>query len=115
MSIRRSALDGRITVSSSVTGGSVWSVDRIADVTGDGINDVLAGSWSNFVYCLDGVTGGQEHFDHVTVVDVLGDFWESHLFDHLKSPSALIDQRVGFIRVNIEFFDRTADDVQGLL
>lgn len=27
------------------TGGSVWSVDRIEDIDGDGYNDVIAGNW----------------------------------------------------------------------
>ena len=40
------------------TGGSVYSLDVIEDVNGDGFDDVLAGSWSNSVYCLDGTTGG---------------------------------------------------------
>lgn len=39
------------------TGGSVWSVSSIADVTGDGVDEVLAGSTSNDVYCLNGATG----------------------------------------------------------
>ncbi len=52
------------------TGGSVWSVARIADVNGDGINDVLAGSWSNTVFCLDG-TDGSEIWSHVTAGDVI--------------------------------------------
>jgi hypothetical protein len=32
-------------------------VSRVADLTADGINDVVAGSFDQFVYLLDGVTG----------------------------------------------------------
>jgi len=36
-----------------------WNVDRIADISGDGINDVIAGTLfsNNYVYFLDGVSG----------------------------------------------------------
>ena len=36
-----------------------WNVDRISDISGDGINDVLVGTLfqSNYVYFLDGVSG----------------------------------------------------------
>jgi hypothetical protein len=38
-----------------------WNVDRIADISGDGINDVIAGTLfsNNYVYFLDGVNGGE--------------------------------------------------------
>jgi outer membrane protein assembly factor BamB len=35
----------------------VWTVGRIADISGDGINDVLAGTWSSKVFAFNGVTG----------------------------------------------------------
>jgi outer membrane protein assembly factor BamB len=39
------------------TGGTVWSVNVIDDVTGDSIDDVIAGSTSNTVFCIDGAAG----------------------------------------------------------
>jgi outer membrane protein assembly factor BamB len=35
----------------------VWAVDRIADCTGDGINDAVAGDFDGKMHLLDGVTG----------------------------------------------------------
>ncbi len=37
----------------------VMRVDSFADVTGDGINEVLVASWAAWAYCLDGATGVQ--------------------------------------------------------
>lgn len=42
------------------TGGTIWSVDRIADIDADGYNDVIAGTWynGNRVYALSGHSTG---------------------------------------------------------
>ncbi|UCG91107.1 MAG: PQQ-binding-like beta-propeller repeat protein [candidate division WOR-3 bacterium] len=40
-------------------GGDVQSVIAIPDVDGDGIQDVVAGAWSDSVYCLSGVNGAR--------------------------------------------------------
>ncbi len=37
----------------------VMRVDSFADVTGDGINEVLVASWASWAYCLNGATGVQ--------------------------------------------------------
>jgi len=37
----------------------VMRVDSFADVTNDGVNEVLVASWASRVYCLDGATGTQ--------------------------------------------------------
>jgi len=60
-----------------------WNVDRIADISGDGINDVIAGTLyqGNFVYFIDGVLGEElksvsygEAIDAVSAVfDIDGD------------------------------------------
>ncbi len=39
------------------TGQSVWDVEGFVDVDGDGLQDVLAGSWSENVYCLSAANG----------------------------------------------------------
>jgi hypothetical protein len=40
-------------------GGDVQSVIAIPDVNGDDIQDVVAGAWSDSVYCLSGVNGAR--------------------------------------------------------
>src|SRR2546423_100771 len=35
-------------------GWFAWGAPVIGDVTGDGINDVVFGSWDHFIYVLDG-------------------------------------------------------------
>ncbi len=58
-----------IKVLNGVTGATIWSgptsdwcwaVDRIADCTGDGINDVVAGDFDGKVYLFNGVNGNLE-------------------------------------------------------
>jgi hypothetical protein len=46
------------TLWNTPTSDWTWAVDRIADVTEDGVNDVVAGDFDGYVYLLDGVTGG---------------------------------------------------------
>jgi PKD repeat protein len=64
-----------------------WNIARIADITGDGINDVLVGTLysSNYVYFLDGIDGSEIHsisfgtpVDAIaSIPDVVGDYsWE---------------------------------------
>ncbi|MCA9754886.1 MAG: choice-of-anchor D domain-containing protein [Candidatus Eisenbacteria bacterium] len=55
---------------SASTGGSVWSLDAIEDVSGDGINDVIAGTWAPSVVCLDG-TDGSVLWSHATAGEVI--------------------------------------------
>jgi hypothetical protein len=48
------------TIWSAATSDWCWAVDRIADCTGDGINDVVAGDFDGWVYLFNGVTGSLE-------------------------------------------------------
>ncbi len=60
-----------------------WSIDRIADISGDGINDVIVGTLytSNHGYFIDGVTGAElesvyygEAIDCIAAIpDITGD------------------------------------------
>lgn len=64
-----------------------WNVERIPDITGDGINDVVVGTLfsNNYAYFLDGVDGSIIHsialgtaVDAISVIpDIVGDYsWE---------------------------------------
>ncbi|MFO7677887.1 MAG: FG-GAP-like repeat-containing protein [Thermoplasmatota archaeon] len=64
-----------------------WNVERIPDITGDGINDVVVGTLysNNYAYFLDGVDGSVIHsisigtaVDAISVIpDIVGDYsWE---------------------------------------
>lgn len=59
------------------TGGAVWTLDVIDDVNGDGIDDVLAGSWSGYVFCLDGTDGSV--------------LWQHNLFGEILRVEAIDD------------------------
>jgi outer membrane protein assembly factor BamB len=52
-----SGLDGTI-LWNHATSDWTWAIDRIADCTDDGVNDVVVGDFDGKVYLLDGVTGG---------------------------------------------------------
>lgn len=54
----------------AATGGSVWSLTTIDDVNGDGIDDVIAGTWAPRVVCLDGATGA-ELWSHTTAGEII--------------------------------------------
>ena len=85
------------------TGGSVYSVDRIADVNGDGRNDVVAGSWSNIVYCIDGLTGleiwqrsiGNDILKVESIEDVTGDGIEDVAVAQIGSSFRVLDGATG--------------------
>jgi len=51
-----SGLDGAM-LWNQTTSDWTWAVDRIADCTDDGVNDVVVGDFDGKVYLLDGVTG----------------------------------------------------------
>ena len=97
------------------TGGSVWSVDAIEDVSGDGINDVLAGSWTPKVFCLDG-TDGSELWSHTTagevvlveaIPDVTGDGKEDVVVAELSNFFRVLDGVTG----DPHWFFTTGDNV----
>ncbi|MBN1338940.1 MAG: choice-of-anchor D domain-containing protein [Bacteroidales bacterium] len=53
----------------------VWNIDRMGDITGDGINDMVAGTLysSNYVYFLNGVDGAILHsVNFYEAVDAIG-------------------------------------------
>ncbi len=85
------------------TGGSVWSVDVIDDVSGDGLDDVLAGSWSNKVFCLSGVDGaiiwerpvGAQVIRVEAMADVTGDAKEDVVVASLANRIVLLDGASG--------------------
>ena len=53
---------GSITWTFTAGGSSVWALEQIDDVTGDGIKDVIIGdSFTGNIYGLDATTGGVEY------------------------------------------------------
>ena len=53
---------GSITWTFTAGGSSVWALEQIDDVTGDGIKDVIIGdSFTGNIYGLDATTGGMEY------------------------------------------------------
>ena len=52
---------GIITWTFTVGGSSVWALEQIDDITGDGIKDVIIGDFSGNIYGLDATTGGMEY------------------------------------------------------
>ncbi len=69
IAIARSSIDNAVVID-GFTGQNIWShpvadqpwvVDKIADITGDGINDIVWGTLfqSNYGYFLDGATGAE--------------------------------------------------------
>ena len=113
-------LSGASTGSATVlwtfdTGGSVWSVDFIEDVNTDGVNDVIAGSWSGSVFCLDG-TNGDEIWSMpvgglveraLVVDDVTGDGIEDVAVAALTSSVRLLNGATGAL----EWLVPTGDNV----
>lgn len=87
------------------TGGSVYSVERIADVNGDGRNDVVAGSWSNLVYCIDGLTGlqiwqrnvGSDVLRVEAIDDVTGDGIQDVAVAQIGSSFRVLDGATGVV------------------
>lgn len=48
---------GGVAWTYQVAGSSVWAVEQLDDVNGDGIKDVIVGSFSGFIYGLNAVNG----------------------------------------------------------
>ncbi|MCK5261267.1 MAG: PQQ-binding-like beta-propeller repeat protein [Thermoplasmatales archaeon] len=47
--------------SKTTSGSSVWALEQIDDITGDGIKDVIIGDFGGNIYGLDATTGNQEY------------------------------------------------------
>ncbi|UCF12495.1 MAG: PQQ-binding-like beta-propeller repeat protein [Thermoplasmatales archaeon] len=52
---------GSITWTFTAAGSSVWALEQIDDVSGDGINDVIIGDFGGNIYGLDATTGNVEY------------------------------------------------------
>jgi len=46
-------------------GSSVWALEQVDDVSGDGIKDVIIGDFSGNIYGLDATDGGQEYSNSI--------------------------------------------------
>ena len=47
--------------SKTTSGSSVWALEQIEDITGDGVKDVIVGDFSGNIYGLDATDGSQEY------------------------------------------------------
>ncbi|MEZ5082453.1 MAG: choice-of-anchor D domain-containing protein [Bacteroidales bacterium] len=113
-----------------------WNIDRIEDVSGDGINDVIIGTLysSNYCYFLDGTSGATLHsFNFIEAVDgisampdITGDgSWEmvaggrnGKLYCYsggLNSATMLADfiadETYGFAPFDVQFTDLSIGDI----
>ena len=52
---------GSITWTFTAGGSSVWALEQIDDITGDGIKDVIIGDFGGNIYGLDATTGDMEY------------------------------------------------------
>ena len=53
--------DGALKWTFTTNGSSVWGLAQVGDITGDGVNDVMAGDFSGYIYGLDATDGSQEY------------------------------------------------------
>jgi len=91
---------GSVSWTFVVGGSSVWALEQIDDINGDGIKDVIAGDYSGNVYLLDAASGAEEHFtslggvlvlSFVKVNDVNGDGYLDIFPGHSGSSAKMID------------------------
>lgn len=52
-----SGADGSSVWSFTTSGTSVWALERLSDITGDGIADIIAGDFSGYYYLVDATDG----------------------------------------------------------
>ncbi|MBM3435843.1 MAG: T9SS type A sorting domain-containing protein, partial [Bacteroidetes bacterium] len=110
-----------------------WNIDRTEDVTGDGINDLIAGTLysSNYIYFLDGVNGDilfsqnyGEAVDGIAAIpDITGDgSWElvaggrdgklscvsGGLNSSFLNADFIADTTFGYVPFDVHFTDLTS-------
>lgn len=81
----------------------VMRVDSFADVTGDGINEVLVASWASWAYCLNGASGVQLWSSYMAsdvwavsgIPDVNGDGYDDALAGAFTGEVRCIDGTSG--------------------
>jgi PKD repeat protein len=99
-----------------------WNIDKIADITGDGISDLVAGTLfsSNFIYFLDGTNGNILHSANFgEAVDAIGAIpdisndgsWEMVV----GGRNGLLQCFSGGLNANILLADFTADTTYGFV
>lgn len=63
---------GSIIWTFTVGGSSVWALEQINDITGDGIKDVIIGdSFEGNIYGLDATDGSQEYYNSIGSVSIV--------------------------------------------
>ena len=95
--------NGSIDWTYLVDGSSVWAVEQIDDITGDGVGDVIVGDFSGNIYGLDATNGGQTYsssgYSLITrferLDDVNGDGHPDIVPAHLGTVARVIDGHTG--------------------
>ncbi len=96
--------NGSVEWSFETSGSSVWALEILSDITGDGINDVIAGDFGGDYYLIDATDGTIEEeggigndlitwFDRIG--DVNGDAYEDIAPAHSGANMVVIDGKTG--------------------
>lgn len=68
--------NGNIVWEFTTSGTAVWALEQIHDITGNGINDIIAGSFNGFYYLMD-VTDGDVVYSGSLGSSIILDFWRA--------------------------------------
>ena len=68
--------NGSIVWDYATAGTSVWALEQISDITGNGIPDLMAGSFNGFYYLMDITNGNVEYSGSLGGVLII-DFWQA--------------------------------------
>ena len=68
--------NGNVVWEYITSGTSVWALEQISDITGNGMNDIIAGSFNGFYYLMD-ITDGDVVFSGSLGSSIILDFWKA--------------------------------------
>jgi outer membrane protein assembly factor BamB len=68
--------NGNVVWEYITAGTSVWALEQISDITGNGMNDIIAGSFNGFYYLMD-ITDGDVVYSGSLGSSIILDFWKA--------------------------------------